>query len=195
MVKKIIYLVLFIAFSSCTNTSQKDNVETKKEKMENNTVKKVQMRSEILLANKVEISLSNDFTRMSEDEVKEIYPEPKRRPDVIFRNSDGTVNISLQHTKKKALPSELPNIFEQLTNQYKSNPSIEFINSRIEAVNDKDYVVLEFISQGENKKVYNLMLITSLEERVMMAAFTCAMPVINDWKKTGNRLVRTIRII
>jgi len=163
--------------------------------VENSIVNEVQMRSEILLSNKVEISLTSDFTKMREDDVKVIYPEPKRRPDVIFRNGDGTVNISLQHTKKKALLSELPNIFEQLTSQYKSNPTIEFINSRIENINDKDYVVLEFISQGENKKVYNLMLITSLEERVMMSAFTCAMPVINDWKETGNRLIRTIKIL
>lgn len=195
MVKKIIYLVFFIAFSSCTNTQKKDNVETEKEKMENNTVKKVQMRSEILLANKVEITLTSDFTEMSDDEVNGIYPEPKRRPDVIFRNSDGTVNISLQHTKKKALPSELPKILEQLTTQYKSNPTIEFINSRIENMNGNDYVVLEYVSQGENKKVYNLMIITSLEERVMMSAFTCAMPVIGEWKEIGNRLIRTIKIL
>jgi hypothetical protein len=39
------------------------------------------------------------------------------------------------------------------------------------------------------------MLVTSLEDRVMMSAFSCGMPVINEWKETGNRIIRTIRIL
>lgn len=196
MAKKLIYLVLIIVFSSCTNTSnKKDNVEVEKRKEVNNKSNEVQMHPEVLLEKKVEISLTADFVRMSDNEIKNIYPEPKRRPDVIFRNPDGTANISLQHTKKRALISELPEVLEQLSSQYKNNPSIEFINSRIESINGQDYVVLEFISQGENKKVYNLMLVTSLHERVMMCAFTCAMPVITEWKVIGNNLIRSIRIL
>lgn len=56
-----------------------------------------------------------------------------------------------QHTylcsiqKKRVSTSKLPEILEQLSSLYKTNPTIEFINSGIESINSHDYVVLEFI--------------------------------------------------
>lgn len=195
MKRKLIYFGLVILLSSCTNTPKKNNTGFEKEKVENHLLKEVKMKPEVLLGKRVEMSLSSEFVRMSDDEVKIIYPEASRRPDVIFKNTDGTANISLQHTKKRVVPSELPSVLEQLTSQYKKNPTIEFIDSRFESINGDDYVVLEFISQGENKRVYNLMLITSLEEKIMMSSFSCAMPVIGDWMEKGNRIIRTIKLL
>ena len=153
------------------------------------------MHSVLALSNKVEILLPTNFNKMSLEEMTKNYPDPKRRPEIIFRNPAGDVNISLQHTQKNALESEMPQILEELTARYKTNPAIEFIDSKIENINKKNYVILEFVSQGEHNKVYNLMLITILENKVMMGAFTCGMPVIGEWKNIGNKIMRTIKIL
>ena len=187
-------LLTYVCFS-CTNTSKENNKGTDKKKIRNKQENTVQMYPETVLSNKVEIYFPSDFAIMNMEEVVKTYPDPKRRPDIIFKSPEGNINFSFQHTQKRVFMSEMPEILEQLTARYKNNPTIEFINSQIEDINDKEYVVLEFISQGENNKVYNLLLVTSLEDRVMMCAFTCLMPYINEWKRKGNRIIRTIRIL
>jgi hypothetical protein len=191
MAKKILNLCLILLLTSCSNSPKRDVIG----KVDNATANVQPMYSQILLENKVELSLTSDFVKMNEGEVEIIFPQSGRRPDVVFRNKEGSANISMHHTKKSSLLSELPNVLEELTLQYKGNSRIEFIDSRIEKINGYEYVVLEFISPGENRTVYNVMLITSLDERVLMIAFTCAMPVIKEWKETGNRIIRTIKIL
>lgn len=196
MVKKLFYFVILTyVYFSCTNTPKEGNMVTDEKEIRNKQENTVQLFSKIVLSNKVEIFLPPDFVKMTTEEVSQTYPDPKRRPDIIFKNAEGNVNVSFQHTQKRAFMSEMPEILEQLTARYKSDPAIEFINSWIEDINDKDYVVLEFVSQGENNKVYNLMLITSLEDKVMMSAFTCGIPVIEKWKDIGNKIMKTIKIL
>ncbi|HLO59244.1 MAG TPA: hypothetical protein VK179_10910 [Bacteroidales bacterium] len=197
MVRKILYLVLLVCLDfSCTNSPKGENKEAEiREERSNKQENTIPMHSVLALSNKVEILLPPNFNKISLELMTKSYPDPKRRPDIIFRNPEGNVNISLQHTQKKAFETEMHQILEQLTSRYKSNPTIDFIDSKIEKINMKDFVVLEFISQGENNKVYNLMLITSLEDKVMMSAFTCEMPVIGEWKDIGNKLMRTIKVL
>jgi hypothetical protein len=149
MTKKLLYFVFltYVCFS-CTNTPKEDNKGNAEKGISNKQENTVQMYPEIVLSNKVEIFLPPDFVKMNTEEVTKTYPDPKRRPDIIFKSPEGNVNISFQHTQKKVSMSEMPEILEQLTARYKSNPTIEFINSRIEYINEKGYAVFEFVSQG-----------------------------------------------
>jgi len=193
--KLFYFVILTCVCFSCIKSRKENNKGTDKQEKRNNQKNAVQMCPEKVLSSKVEIFVPIDFVKIDTKEVARTFPDPKRRPDIIFKNTEGSVNISFQHTLKRASISEMPGILEQLTSRYRSNPAIEFIDSHIESINGKEYVILEFISQSKINKIYNLMLVTSLEDTVMMSAFTCGMSVINEWKGTGNRIIRTIRIL
>lgn len=197
MVRKYIYfgLIACVYLSSTNTLKENENiVKVNKENIVINNKIISELNPKMVLSNKVEILLPQYFFELNDSELISVYPNAKRRPDIVFVNEDRTVHISFQHTFKRASLSELPKILEQLTAQYANIPSVELINSKIENINGLDYVSLEYTSQGDINRIYNLMLITAIESKVMMSAFTCAMPVINDWKDIGSKVLKSQKL-
>lgn len=65
------------------------------------------------LSNKVELLIPDDFDVMSEDMMKTKYPS-ENRPQIVYTNESGSINVAFHYTESTASSSELPTFLETI---------------------------------------------------------------------------------
>ena len=121
------------------------------------------------------------------------YPMEGRQPTEVYTNESGSVNIALNHTDNPASQNQLPQ-FKQLLERQFYQPQIDFINSEIMAINGRDFIVMEFITPAADSKIYNLMFITSLENRLLLGTFNCIIKELPVWQAKGKEIINSVKV-
>ena len=209
----IIILLLSIIFLRCNTKSNNDNkvetvnqsieddvLETKTEKKDANVIKQVKagdidLKLRKVLGNRIEMLIPSSFVLMPKEMLDNKYPMKQHRPNEVYTNDNGTINVALNHTANNAAMSELPK-YKQLFEKQFSSPSIKFISSEIKKIDNMDYIVMDFITPAiDNTSIYNLLFITSLDNRLLMGTFNCTIDYLNKWQKKGKKIVNSVKIL
>ena len=154
---------------------------------------KLNFNSKLIMSEQVSIDIPNSFTVLDSKSVFERYPIKNRRPTLVFGNKLGNTNIALNHTKNKAKQSDLPQLKEVFKQQF-NQPGIDFISSTIRTIHAVDHIILEFISPAPDGKIYNKMVMTTLNGRLLIWTFNCPAEEYNKWKKTVDRIIESVKI-
>lgn len=81
-----------------------------------------------------------------------------------------------------------------LKEQFTSTPNITFNSSEIRQINGQTYVILDFYSQAVDTKVYNLIFVTSLNNRMLIGTFNCTLEHLTHWKPIGQKIINSVEI-
>ncbi|MBL6445375.1 hypothetical protein JMN32_03595 [Fulvivirga sp. 29W222] len=147
-----------------------------------------------LIGGKVEMLMPEDFELMSETMLNQKYPS-SNRPTIVYTNPEGSVNMVVNHTWNKISLNQLPEAIPTFSNQFeKLYPNIKWYRKELVKLNERDFVVLEFISPALDTDIYNLMFVTELEGRLLMFSFNCTKDQEIAWKMTANKMMRSVRI-
>ena len=202
---------LFIAFVLLSGCVANDNKEVvlKKQSLNINDTVKVQgvasnnrsleisnepMDKLKILCGKVCVNLPADFELMSREVLETKYPSGNR-PTIVYTNKEGSINFAFNHTKNRILIEQLPEALQAFVKQFNSlYPQIKWLKKEITTINSNKFIVLEFISPAIDTSIYNLMYITSLDEKVLMCGFNCIETQITEWELKAKETLNSIEI-
>ena len=137
--------------------------------------------------------IPQEFILMDAKTIALKYPSAGHRPSEVHTNPEGTINIALNHTKNAASEADLEKVKKTMDTQF-NIPSINFIKSEIKEINGRKFIVIEFVSQAADTKIYNLMAITSLEGRLAMITFNCTNFHRKVWVPIGKKVIESIYV-
>lgn len=151
--------------------------------------------SKRVLGNKLNILIPKDFVSMSEDMLNAKYPIAGKRPSEVYTNATGSINIALNLTQNQITQDQLPEVETALKNQFTSTPNITFNSSEIRAINGQKYVIFDFYSQAVDTKIYNLMFVTSLNNKMLIGTFNCTVVHLTQWKPIGQKIINSVKVL
>ena len=137
--------------------------------------------------------LPQDFALMDAGTIAKKYPTAGHRPTEVYTNPGGTINVALNHTGNPAKESDLEGVRQVMDAQF-NRPSIDFMGSEIRELNGKKFVILEFVSQAVDTRIYNLMAIGSLDGRLVMITFNCTDNFRKNWQPVARKIISSIDV-
>ena len=132
-----------------------------------------QAQEKVIFANKkVSFVLPKAFSRMTEDMVAKKYPRGNA-PEYVFSNESTTVSIAASYTPNANLTLErLPQFKEFMEKTLERNtPGIEWITRGFKEVNGRRWIFLEFQSNAIDTEIRNMILMTALDNGLVMFNF------------------------
>lgn len=112
-----------------------------------------------------------DFTPLTPAEIATKYPS-SRAPQWVVGNSRRSTTIAYDLQQDRLTPSDLPKVkqaFEQVFERV--IPGLQWKKRHIVRIQNQDWVWLEFTSQAVDTDIYNIMLATSREGRLLIFNF------------------------
>ncbi|WP_194973047.1 hypothetical protein [Aquiflexum lacus] len=194
------YLLIISLFFQCSNSSSTNNNSEKVQRVMQKEVFSISskqlhflLNEKPVLSGKASMMVPENFKLMNSEMLALKYPNVGHQPTEVYTNLEGTINIALNHTKNVASEDNLQEVKKAMDAQI-NKPPIEFIKSELVQLNGNRCILMEFKSQAVDSKIYNLMLITSLEGRLAMVTFNCTEENLNIWKSRGNDIIYSFKL-
>lgn len=200
---KLLVLVFFmISFLSCKNEVEKKVYEADKviedqkqepsiflDDMKRTEDEETFYRTIAFYGEKVKISIPNDFSEMHET-IKSIK-YPQNSPDIVYSNKETTVSVAFQLMSKKMFKEDLPKAQQVFAQQLKSTHPDNF-DTYIQTINNKQYAIFEFISNAIDTKIYNLMFVTDIDNRLFVGTFNCTENLKDEWESRFKEMLYSL---
>jgi hypothetical protein len=150
------------------------------------------LETRLFLGGMVEMLVPTAFRPMPEDILKLKYPM-ERRPTLVLANHAGSVSLALNHTRDP-LPSkkltEAHSAFDRMfRNMY---PSAHWFRSELTSLNGRQFILLELRTPGLDTEIRNLMLATSVDERLLLITVNMTKDLEAEWLDVANRMIRSV---
>lgn len=147
-----------------------------------------------LLDNKVEILMPKSFKIMSEELAKIKYPS-ENRPNIIYMNEEGSINIAFTYTSNKITSEELESYKEVFIESFNTlYPSAIWYENNILLINEKLVGFLELLTPAIDTEIYNLMFFTELDGRLLIGTFNCTEDEMEYWESIAKEIMNSIKI-
>ena len=152
----------------------------------------IELEKKLILDNKVEILMPKGWKPMSEDLIKIKYPGT-RPPKLVYSDNSGAISLAFNHTESKANPDMLEKykevLKESLENAY---PDAVWEESGIKEVNGKKMGFFRVITDTPNDKIYNYMLFTDFEGKLLICSFNCVEKRLKEWKPVAAEIMNSL---
>jgi len=147
-----------------------------------------------ILENKLYMAMPSEFEIMPIEQAKIKYPS-EDRPNVIFTNADGSMNIGFTFTKDCLGDGETADTRDFLQAFVaKTNPSVTIISS--DAVEgEMGIAYFDFISTVPDGEVYNLFFLFTMDRRLVLGTFNCSHFYKARWRDVVAQMLRSVRMV
>jgi hypothetical protein len=190
--KFLSFTMLFIFSFSCAPKHKESHDSDDKKKLEL-IVEELVVTS--VLGGSINIELPKSFIQMGDQELSVKYSRSNSLPQEAYSNAVGTISLAFNHTSNILLPSDLPDFRQSFARQFKGTLGIHFIGSGMKKLNGRDFATLEFVSQAIDTKIYNLMFLTSFDDRLLICTFNCTESEMEKWKSTSQQIMNSIQVV
>lgn len=189
---KCFFLFLIVLTSlSCGSKQDQQSSASGKQHQYN----KIDILESSVLNNRIRLSIPVDFKPMEQDEILVKYQRSNSVPQEAYSNDTGTISLAFNHTSNALSLADLPDFRQSFARQFKGTLGIEFKGSSIKNINGRDFAILEFISPAMDTNIYNLMFLTSLDNRLLICTFNCVQGEMEKWKPTSQQILNSVQVI
>lgn len=154
----------------------------------------VQFEEKELFPNKMSIMLPVSFVKMPSKLAKVKYTS-QQRPQIIMTSLDTTVNFGMSMTEAEMQVDQIKILSKQMMEALKRlNPAFAFYDNQFET----KHVPLgwfEFKSYGIDTDVYNLMLISIIDGKMLHGVFNCDYADTLEWRDAARQMIYSIQDI
>jgi len=155
----------------------------------------IELEEKSFLNDRIELSVPTAFDVMSEEIMKLKYPS-ERRPQVVYSNESGGINVGLSLTDNNASQEELFQFVETFERTFTSvYPSAEWSGYGIKYVDKRKVGYLEFITPAIDTEIYNLMFFTDLDGKLLICTFNCTRKSVEEWTETAHEILSSLKIL
>ena len=189
-----IYINCIVACTSLLCFSCNNETEKKTEKISNTAVlaqKKIQniknrtsvlpsQQKELLSKNKtnplteINLKLPEEFIELSEKQINGKFSD-QNRPDCVFETKDEASRLSITYSNISLKIGELPEVLDTISRNLNVKEDINEVAGKwMDTINTIPFAILEYYSSFQNLKMsYNILLITSIEGKLVKIIFSC----------------------
>ena len=153
----------------------------------------IELKERKVLNGKISLLLPSDFTKMDESILLVKYPNLGNRPNEVYTNDKGSVNVAFNHTSSPVNESELPQVKKAIQQQLSNTNGIEILKTEKLKINNTDFITIEFMSNAVDTKIYNTIFITALDGRLLLGTFNCTVNDFDEWKPISKKIINSIR--
>ncbi|WP_051236259.1 hypothetical protein [Paenibacillus pinihumi] len=147
-----------------------------------------------LMDRRLSMKLPRNFQEMSEEMARIKYPSD-RRPQLIFTNETGTVNLAFTHTASPVEKAEVGQFTEVMTASLRKAQKLrKWHGSGMLDTDETTVGYCEFVSPTLEEDIYNLMGFLSMEERALLCTFNCLGDDMKEWQPMAHAMMRSIRL-
>jgi hypothetical protein len=155
--------------------------------------KRVNFGTKSLLDDKLKMILPTDFQSIPPEKAY----KPEARPDLLFIDDSGAVQIAITHTQNKAdndddvktYQGEVREILQAL------NSSLEWQEDGVMEVRGKRIAYFEFITSIMGMRIYDLSFFLELQRRVLTGNFVYTEQKRKAWKPIFCQMLDSIEVI
>jgi hypothetical protein len=145
-----------------------------------------------VLGGKVSVLVPHDFMPMSQEMLNVKYPS-SNRPSLVYTNPRASINIALDH-KAMSLPADQlaaahQSVASAMKNLY---PSAQWFRNEIRTINGRQFFLVDLRTPAIDTEVRNIILGTSLDDRLLLISFNVTRALEKDWMPTGYKIVESI---
>jgi hypothetical protein len=146
------------------------------------------------LGGRVSLLVPGDFALMAEELLRKKYPNTNR-PSVVYTNATASINIALDHTVHPLPADQLAAAHESVRTSFKNlYPSAEWFRSEIRKINGRAFFLVELRTPAIDTEVRNIIVGTSLDDRLLMVSFNVTKALEKQWVPIGNRIIESIAV-
>jgi hypothetical protein len=147
-----------------------------------------------LLGGKVSLLVPSEFKPLSAEMLIKKYPNANR-PGVVYSNERISINIALDHTVHHLPADKLGAALESIRTTFKNQyPSAEWFRSEIRPINGRTFLLVEVRTPSADVEVRNIIVGTSLDDRLLMISFNVVKTLEKEWLPIGNRIIESITV-
>ena len=143
----------------------------------------------------VTITVPDDFTSLSADEIKQKWPTSASPPSYVVGNRSRSTSIAYDLKANPLKPEDLPKAmkaFEAVFNRI--IPGISWKRRELTEIAGREWVMLELTSSAVDTDVYNIMLITSFRGRMLALNFNSTKQDFAQMESVLRRSVASVKL-
>jgi hypothetical protein len=148
----------------------------------------------VLLGGMVEMLAPAEFQPMSAEMLRQKYPT-ERRPTLALANAAGSVSVALNHTRTALPAAALPEAHRHFEQTFRRlHPTAQWFRSELTTVNGREWILLDLRTPAIDTEVRNLMMATSVDERLLLIAVNMTKALEGEWLDAANRMIASVVI-
>jgi hypothetical protein len=152
------------------------------------------LEAKSVLDGKVSLLIPQNFKPMSEEMLTTKYPS-ERRPTLVYTNEPGSVNLALNHTRNRMPASQLAAFHKSMEGNLKRlYPSAEWFRSEVRKIHGREFFIMELRTPAIDTEVRNIMLGTSLDDRLLLISFNVTKELEREWLATASRIIESVEV-
>lgn len=158
------------------------------------TVHAVEITEIEALNGKVTIQAPKGFGPMS-TEMRELKYPASRRPTEVLSDQTGGVTLAFNHTNNPILPSQIKEAHKSISKMFHNlHPSATWVRDEVIEQNGNIFMVLELITPALDTKIHNIIYGTSVDGRLLLAAFNTTVQQSDKWLPIGKEIMNSLSI-
>jgi len=145
-----------------------------------------------VLDGKVSLLLPSNFVPMSQDLLARKYPTADR-PALVYTNPQTTINVAFSHTPYPVSFENLPKAYEQISGGFRGQfPTGKWFASGMRKIGGRQCFLIDMRVPAADTDIRNLIVGTSLDDRLMLVSFNVTAGLETQWLETGNKIIDSI---
>ena len=177
------------------SNDQQENVNIVEQSLDTGFIvdrEKVEFERKVVIEDKLTMKLPTDFTEMDCAAAKLKYPS-EQRPQIIFTDPSGLINFWITPTEEILKEEAIENVRDQMFAMVQRlNPGIKPQQLGVEIVSGKTVAYVEYSNPALDGKVYNLMFLFSIDQKMTMACFNCLTKNAKYWQKPMLEMLKSM---
>lgn len=154
----------------------------------------VELEKMALLEGKIELLMPKGWKPMSEELIKIKYPGA-RPPKLVYSDATGAISVAFNHTDSKASAENLEKYKEVLKGSLENAyPDAEWEDHGIKDFNGKKAGYFKLITETPSDKIYNYMVFTDLDGKLLICSFNCTSKKMKEWKPVAEQIMGSLKV-
>ncbi len=147
-----------------------------------------------MLAGKVTLSVPDALKEMPDNMIKIKYPRSKR-PTEVLSDESTQVNLVLNYTEHRISEQDLVENHKRFSEMFcRFYPLAEWKRDEIIEQYDHPYIVLELITPAIDTPIHNIIYITSVDNRLLLASFNTTIEKADEWLFQGQKMMQSLKV-
>jgi hypothetical protein len=154
----------------------------------------VPLAPRVLLDGLIEMLVPVEFQPMSAELLRQKYPTD-RPPALALANAAGSVSVALNHTRTRLPVTALSDAHRHLEQTFRSvHPTAQWFRSELMTVKGREWILLDLRTPAIDTEVRNLLMATSVDERLLLIAVNMTKALEGEWLDAANRMIESVVI-
>lgn len=154
----------------------------------------VRLEQKSLLNGRLKMLVPFGFALMDEQILAAKYPSGNR-PTEVYTDASTKVNIAVNHTQNALQEPQLAAFHQQMDQMFRGqHPGSEWFRSGPVKINDRVWFTLDFRMQAADTKIRNIMMMTSLDNRLLIVSVNVTADLEATWMKPAQQMLDSMMI-